>query len=51
MDIGMENGCKSIFVTSEQSKIREAFTKLWIQVINEKENSIKIKKDVQTNII
>ncbi len=52
MDVVMENSCKNIFI-SDQSKMRETFTRLWIQVINEKENSIKISidRDIQTNII
>lgn len=46
----MENECKNIF-TSDKTKIRETFTLLWTQVINEKENGIKVNKDVQTNIV
>lgn len=50
MGVVMENGCRNIF-TSDKTKIRETFTLLWTQVINEKENDIKVNKDVQTNIV
>lgn len=48
MDVVIENGCKNVF-SSDKTEIRDVFTKLWTQVINEKENSINVKSDVQTN--
>lgn len=48
MDAMLENGCISIFA-SKESEIREKFTELWLQVINEKENNIN--NDVQANIL
>jgi hypothetical protein len=47
MAVKTESGCKSIFV-SDQEKVRETFTKLWTQVINEKENGRNIRWDVET---
>ncbi|MCD7725885.1 MAG: hypothetical protein LUI12_10130 [Clostridiales bacterium] len=49
MEAVMKN-CKSIFI-SDQSKIRDTFTKLWVQVIDQEENSIKTDKNIQANII
>ncbi|MCM1144595.1 MAG: hypothetical protein NC318_04955 [Blautia sp.] len=44
MDISIknENECKSVFV-SKQTELTEIFTKLWMQVINEKEKHIAIE--------
>jgi len=56
MDISYENSvtnpCKNIFVTdvSDQSAIKERFTKLWTQIICEKENDVAKKNSGQTNI-
>lgn len=45
----VESQCKSIFV-SDQPAIRERFTKLWTQIICEKENSVTKKNNGQTNL-
>lgn len=49
MDI-TTSGCKNIFI-SDEAEIREKFTKLWIQVITEKENEININNVVQTSVL
>lgn len=49
MDIST-GGCRSVFL-SDESEIREKFTKLWIQVIAEKENGININNVVQTSVL
>lgn len=41
--------CKNIFV-SDESEIKERFTKLWMQIIAEKENGININNVVQTSV-
>lgn len=46
---GIENQCKSIF-TSDQSMIRERFTKLWTQIISEKENDVERRNSGQTDL-
>ncbi|MBO5033706.1 MAG: hypothetical protein J6C19_07335 [Lachnospiraceae bacterium] len=33
-----ETNCKSVFMHTDEEEISEAFTNLWIQVINKKEN-------------
>jgi hypothetical protein len=43
-----ENPCKNIFA-SDQAVIKERFTRLWTQIICEKENDITNKNNVQTN--
>ena len=56
MDISYENRvtnpCKNIFVTdvSDRSAIKERFTKLWTQIICEKENDGSEKNSGQTNL-
>ena len=56
MDISYENSvtnpCKNIFVTdvSDRSAIKERFTKLWTQIICEKENDVAKKNSVHKNI-
>ena len=50
MDVTSVSGCKSIFV-SDESEIKEKFTKLWIQVITEKENGINTNNVVQTSVL
>ena len=42
----IEKGCTSIFA-SDESSIKEKFTELWVQIINEKENSIN--SDIQAS--
>jgi hypothetical protein len=42
MAVKTESGCKSIFV-SDQGKVRETFTKLWTQIINEKESGRDVR--------
>lgn len=49
MDIAT-GGCKSVFL-SDESEIKEKFTKLWIQVIDEKENGINANSVVQTSVL
>jgi hypothetical protein len=39
METAAEQKCKSIFIHNDKEKISEAFTLLWAQVINKKENS------------
>lgn len=36
--ISMEQNCTNIFVHTDETEISEAFTTLWAQVINQKEN-------------
>ena len=43
-------GCKSVFL-SDESEIKEKFTKLWIQLIAEKENGINTNNVVQTSVL
>lgn len=50
MDVIVENSCTNVF-SSDKTEIKDVFTKLWTQVINEKENSITLNHDVQTNIL
>lgn len=45
----VESQCKSIFA-SDQSSIRERFTRLWTQIICEKENDVTKKNNGQTNL-
>ena len=42
METVAEHKCKSIFVHNDKEKISEAFTLLWAQVINKKENRQKM---------
>ena len=49
MDIAT-SGCKSVFL-SDESEIKEKFTKLWIQVIAEEENGINANNVVQTSVL
>ncbi len=44
-----QNQCKSIFA-SDQSAIKDRFTRLWTQIICEKENDVTKKKDAQANL-
>lgn len=50
MDVVMENNCKNVF-SSDIAEITDVFTKLWTQVINEKENNLALNQDVQTNVL